>query len=313
MYTKEDFSKIAEAEKLHVPLFYKPWWLTAVAGDDWDIRITENKGSVSGIMAFCTKKQFVFDKIFVPQLTPYSGPFLFYPDGLNEYEKRSFEKKTIADLLAQIPAMDDVRMKIHWQQDNALPYLWHGFSQTSHYTYVLEEIKNHDKLYDNLKDSLKRQIHKAEKLVTIEETTSYEAIAALFQKSLNKKEAGLEIPDSMLKRIDEEISSHNAGKKWIAKNQKGETIAGIYVVWDEQTAYYLYGGFEESEAQTGAMSLLFWKAILEVSSFTERFDFEGSRIEGVERFFRSFGGKLKPCHFFWKTTSPLLKRLNQLK
>lgn len=313
MYSKVDYIKMIENKDFYIPLFYKPWWLDAVSEDGWDVRIAFDKEQVTGIFPYCTKSKWNFDKSFIPHFTPYLGPWIFYPPNLNEYEKRSFEKKTVSNLLSQLPALDDVRMKLHWQQDNALPYFWHGYSQTTHYTYVLENIENADEVYNNFKDSLKRQIFKAEKQVTIEETEDWQPVANLFKNSLNRQDAKIEIPDAVFKRIDEAVKKQNAGKIFIAKNQKNEIIAGIYIIWDENSAYYLYGGYEETEAQTGAMSLLFWHAIQFASTVTKAFDFEGSRIEGVERFFRSFGGSLKPCHFIWKTTSPLLRLLLQLK
>jgi hypothetical protein len=313
MYSKEDYIKMIENNEFYIPLFLKPWWLDAVAEDGWDVRIAYEKETVSGVFPYCTKSKWNFDKSYIPNFTPYLGPWIIYPEKLNEYEKRSFEKKTISNLLSQLPALDDVRMKLHWQQDNALPYFWHGFHQTTHYTYVLEDIKNTDKVYINFKDSLKRQIYKAEKQVTIELTEDWKPIAHLFKNSLDRQEAKINIPDTVFEKIDKAAKEQNAGKIFVAKNQKEEIIAGIYILYDENSAYYLYGGYNELEAQSGAMSLLFWEAIQHASTVTKAFDFEGSRIEGVERFFRSFGGSLKSCHFIWKTTSPLLRLLLQLK
>ncbi len=313
MHSKDDYIKISENKDFYIPLFFKPWWLDTVAEESWDVRMVYEKERLSGIYPFCTKNKLTFDKSYIPHLTPYLGPWLFYPQNCNEYEKRSFEKRTISNLLSQLPALDDVRIKLHWQQDNALPYHWHGYNQTTHYTYILESIENTDNIYNNFKDSLKRQIFKAENLTTIEKTDEWQLVANLFKRSLSRQEAKIEIPDAIFKRIDEAVKKQNAGKIFIAKNQKNEIIAGIYIIWDEKSAYYLYGGYEENEAQSGAMSLLFWHAIQYASTVTKSFDFEGSRIEGVERFFRSFGGSLKPCHFIWKTTSPLLRLLLHLK
>jgi hypothetical protein len=42
---------------------------------------------------------------------------------------------------------------------------------------------------------------------------------------------------------------------------------------------------------SGAMSLLTWEAIKYAGQVTRRFDFEGSMLRPVERFFRAFGGR----------------------
>lgn len=313
MLSKEYYKLLIKNKEIDVPLFYKPWWLDAISDNNWDVRFTLDKEQVVGVMPFCTKRKFIFDKSYVPHFTPYLGPYLFYPDHLSAYEKRSFEKKHISSLLSQLPALDDIRMKLHWQQDNWLPYYWHGYKQTTYYTYVLELGIDSDFIYQNLKDSLKRQIFKAESLVSIEEVDDYLPVAHLFRKSLARQGSKEKIEDEVFSKIHQAAKENNAGKIWVAKNEKGVIIAGLYLLFDENTAYYLYGGYEETEAQKGAMSLLFWKAIEFSCSVSKYFDFEGSRIEGVERFFRSFGGTLKPCHFIWKTSSPTLKLLLSLK
>ena len=58
-----------------------------------------------------------------------------------------------------------------------------------------------------------------------------------------------------------------------------------------QSAYDLMGGSDPSLRTSGAMSLLMWEAIKFAGQVTRRFDFEGSMLQPVERFFRAFGGR----------------------
>jgi hypothetical protein len=83
--------------------------------------------------------------------------------------------------------------------------------------------------------------------------------------------------------------------------------AGIYVVWDEQSAYYLMGGGDPELRSSGATSLCMWEAIKFVSTKTKSFDFEGSMIERVERFFRAFGAIQTPYFSITKTDSRVFK------
>jgi hypothetical protein len=56
-------------------------------------------------------------------------------------------------------------------------------------------------------------------------------------------------------------------------------------------ASYLMGGSDPSLRTSGAMSLLMWEAIKFAGQVARRFDFEGSMLRPVERFFRAFGGR----------------------
>jgi hypothetical protein len=61
---------------------------------------------------------------------------------------------------------------------------------------------------------------------------------------------------------------------------------------------------DERYNDSGAMSLLFWNAIKLASEKGLAFNFEGSMIPGVERFFRSFGGGLTPVFYISKRKFP---------
>ena len=63
----------------------------------------------------------------------------------------------------------------------------------------------------------------------------------------------------------------------------------------------MIGGSDPKFKNSGANSLLIWRAIEDSSKHTDAFDFEGSMMEPVERFFRGFGGE--PVPYFQLTYS----------
>jgi predicted acetyltransferase len=70
--------------------------------------------------------------------------------------------------------------------------------------------------------------------------------------------------------------------------------AVAYLVWDSASAYYLLSGADPALRSSGAQSLLLWEAIRRARDVTSTFDFEGSMLAPVERFFRDFGGRQTP-------------------
>ena len=52
----------------------------------------------------------------------------------------------------------------------------------------------------------------------------------------------------------------------------------------------MLGGTDIRFRSSGAQSLVLWKAIQHASTVSSVFDFEGSMVEGIENFFRQFGG-----------------------
>jgi len=67
------------------------------------------------------------------------------------------------------------------------------------------------------------------------------------------------------------------------------------------------GGGAPDLRNSGATSLCMWEAIQFAATVTKSFDFEGSMLETVERFFRAFGAKQTPYFAISKINSKLLK------
>ncbi len=55
------------------------------------------------------------------------------------------------------------------------------------------------------------------------------------------------------------------------------------------------------------MSFCLWQAIQFASTVTRQFDFEGSMIQPIERFFRAFGGQQTAYHNVSRTSSMVLR------
>lgn len=73
------------------------------------------------------------------------------------------------------------------------------------------------------------------------------------------------------------------------------------------------GGGDPALRNSGATSLCMWEAIRFAATVTKSFDFEGSMIEPVERYFRAFGAIQTPYFSVSKTPSRLLSSYQVLR
>ena len=83
---------------------------------------------------------------------------------------------------------------------------------------------------------------------------------------------------------------------FFAVDAKDQVVASVYLVWDRNAAYYLMAGYREQGAGGGA-SLLVWEALKFASTVVDTFDFQGSMIESIDRFFRGFVAVHAPFFF----------------
>ena len=304
---KDAYRKLCDTEP-SIPLFSQAWWLDAVAGDGWDVALVEKGGQVVASMPFMLAQRRGFKVISHPPLTQTQGPWLKQTNA--KYAKRlSREKDLMEALVDQLPKYDHFSQNWDHAQTNWLPFYWRGFSQTSRFTYRIEEITDSEQIWAGLQQNVRTDIKKAanrENLVVRDDlplSDFYLLNAMVFRRQ------GKEVPHSkaLLERIDKAASARNCRKMFIAEDDQGRQHAGVYLVWDKNSAYYLMGGGNPELRNSGATSLCMWEAIKFASTVTEAFDFEGSMLEPVERFFRSFGARQTPYHSISHTPSRMMR------
>jgi len=98
----------------------------------------------------------------------------------------------------------------------------------------------------------------------------------------------------------------------LAATQDGQEVASILVARDHDCAYLISTG-RLSDAHNGAIALLIWQSMkMMKEASVETYDFEGSMIKSIAKFFDSFGGELTPYHRITKTPSKYHRLLFQL-
>ena len=290
-----------------IPIFFQPWYLDLVSTDNaWDVILYDDGNEIKAVFPFCYKKKLGFNKIVMPALLPYLGPWILYALNESEYEKRSLEKKAMQYCISKLPSFDDFRQKFYPTNDNWLPFYWAGFEQTTRYTYIIPYEEKKD-IKSNYKDSLKRQIAKTKKGCSFEIVDDLLPYEALFNATFKRQNLANPLDFKFLCHFLKTINANGSGKCVVAKGVDNQLLAIVLVVWDNLSTYYLAVGYDEKYALTGAMSGLFDLMIEEAQTQKRNFNFEGSMIESIEQYFRSFGAQLQPVMNIWKTNSKVLK------
>jgi hypothetical protein len=137
-------------------------------------------------------------------------------------------------------------------------------------------------------------------------------IQALNSLSFRRQKRAQGYSDDLVQRIDAACSMRGCRRIFAAKDAAGRAYAAAYIVWDSQSAYYLMGGVDPDQMGRGAMSLCLWESIRFSAGVAPRFDFEGSMVESIERFFRGFGARQVPYFQITRTSSLLLRRLRSM-
>lgn len=313
MTSKEKYRLLCEQEP-SIPIFSQAWWLDSVAGDDWNVVLVEKKGKVQASLPFTTHKRLGLTIIDQPTLTQNLGPWL-RPSTAKYARKLSQEKDLLQKLFSELPIFARYNQNWHPQRTNWLPLFWLGYEQTTRYTYRIEDLTNTEAVWKAFEANIRTDTRKAEnkESIKVRSDLPLDDFLNLNEKVFLRQGLALPYTKDLVYRLDAAASANNARKIFIAEDEQGRHHAAVYLIWDDNTAYYLMGGGDPELRNSGATSLCMWEAIKFAATVTKSFDFEGSMLESVERFFRAFGAKQTPYFTVSKTNSKVLKLRNLLQ
>lgn len=314
MNNKEAYIELCSREKT-IPIFLRHWWLDVVKEDgEWDVIIEKKGENIIAAFPFYYKNKFGIKYITQPILTQKTGLWIKYPVGQSYTRKLSYEKEIMINIIEKLEALHFQGYKQHFDYSitNWLPFYWKGYSQTTRYTYVLEDISNIDKVLLNFASSKRKNIKKAEKIVEIRYDLSAEEFYANHKMTLKKQGENILYSFEVFNKIYNACYERNNGRVFYAVDNVGNIHCALFIVWDEISAYYLISTIDPEYRNVGAASLTISKAIKYVANYTKKFDFEGSMIENVENSYRRFGAVQVPYFCIYKEYSRLFKMLNRI-
>lgn len=298
MNQKDRYRQLCKEDNT-IPIFSKDWWMDAVCGEDnWDALIVEKDGQILASMPIYIKKKYGLKFITQPKLTQINGIHIIYPEDQKYEKKLSYEKEIMTKIIDQLEKMDVVyyQQSFHYSVTNWQPFYWRGFEQTTFYTYVIEDLTNIEEVFSKFNITVKKAIRNAEKQAKVYMTDDI----CLFY-NLNKKvfeRQGLNVPYSfdLLKRVDDACKKNSSRVIIAAEDKESNIHAMIYLVWDVNSAYLIMLGADPAYRNSGFNTLLVAEGIKFASKVTKKFDFEGSMIENISRFYKKFGATLKPYY-----------------
>jgi hypothetical protein len=274
-------------------IFQEPWWLDAVAADSWQSLEVTRGTQVVARMPIVPRRICGFTIIRQPPLTPTLGPWIEL-SGTTMAKRLTEEKKIFNDLIDQLPKWDYIQLNFNHRITNWLPFYWRGLKQTTRYTYILNDISDLGKVWLGLAENVRRHIRIAERCLTVRNDLSVETLLDIVELTFSRQGRRLPFRRELFRCIEKACVAHDARRVFFAQDAEGRIHAALYLVMDASYAYNLLGGADPRLRNSGAQSLLHWEAIKLASQRNLKFDFEGSMIEPIERFFRAFGAVQVP-------------------
>jgi hypothetical protein len=300
-----------------VPLFMQAWWMDAVCfgNKEWDVFLVERKGVITAAMPIHQLKKFGFRVILQPEFTQYNGLWIDYPNNCTREEKYILEEEIISNFITQLEQIKPAyyQQNFHFSFTNWQTFYAKGFSQTTRYTYLIEDISDLKAVFDNFNYAKQKHIKKSQLQLDADFSLSAEDFYNFHKRTLQQRGQRIAYSSELFQRIYTAAVSREQGAIISVKDKNKNLHAALFVVWDKNSAYNLISAIDLEYKASGASTLVVWEIIQYLSGKTRIFDFEGSMIESVAKSFRQFGTVRKSYFAISKSYSKCVSFLIKLK
>ena len=276
------------------------WYLDAV-WPEWKGIMVFSQQKLIAVMPFRVTRKFGIAYIFNPPLCQYLGIFFIPFEGKKTEQELTLKKRVVNAILGALPKkLSLVILNFAPEFDYPLPFFWSGYELRTRYSYWLENDADKQKLFRHLNERTRTYIHKAKKCGL--KVVHTDNAGALIQ--LSRKKDSYLLDYGALERLWVALQTHKIGETIEVRDEQDRLHAGlIYMRWGKKIIH-LFSASDPEVAQFGGMSLAVWHSIEQAGEDVEVIDFEGSMIESIEHFFRSFGGKPIPYLQIRKNSFP---------
>jgi hypothetical protein len=297
----------------HGTVFHTTGWLRAL-GDRARVLVDEEAGEIRGGIALASTKRYGVAGYHILPYTPYGGPL--FGSGSTGYAcEGSGYNAFIRDILAAVGNAGHVDFVLPSTDPDLLPYKWAGFDVGIAITYQIAG--GGEPLLRRIASGTRGQVKKLLRLLASGEITA---------RWDDGRDAILELQAGLARR--KSFDHHGRGlARLLEKTEPGTfrsllltgerfgDLAGCICAVDEKRYYNLIaatrGDLAGDYRQIGA--LMYYLMIGDALESNRTFDFEGSSIPGVARFYRQMGGEQVPTYRLQKTRSPYYAALRFLK
>ena len=297
------FCEKAEPE---IGVFGSKKWLSIYGNTLKTIGIYKDEHQLIGGFYFLNTKKYGCKFIKLPPYTPQCGLF-FTSNNVNKSSFNNFSKEVMTEVCAFFSNQKSALTVIAFPSNviDFLPFIWAKYKVIPNYTYRINLENSIEDIKSNFDSKNRNVINKAikEEVIVTEDTLSKEELFKFFMDSLNTTDAN--IYETELKNVFTKFAD-DTNSFCVSAHKNNEILGNVFCVYDNNTCYYLLGGVNKKSGVQGVNNLLIQKSIEKAKDIgCKTFDFEGSMLKGVEKFFRSFGPEIIPYFTVNKASLPL--------
>ena len=263
-------------------------WFLKLKDSEKIIKIYDDKEVLQGFMPIFNSEN---PKVIAQSTMyiPYGGPVLFNLPN-EERNKIRFIRNVEKVLCEHLQSNYD---EVNFSTDNniidIMPFIRAGFTPEVRYTYKIDLSIGIDNVYNNFGSDRKKDIRKAIKRnveFVVDDNMKYFDVTKAMKW---EAKYGFDSTADFVKKYIAKTIENKRGMCFVAR-ENGNTIGGVHIAWDANTAYILYSYYEKEDDDI-AIAYIYYKMFeyLIENNIVKYIDFEGSVFESIEDWNISFG------------------------
>ena len=264
-----------------MPLAYgMSWYLDIVANSKWDALVV---GDYEMVFPLPYRRNiFGFKEIIQPVFCQQLGLF----------SKNPIDENTLSQFLDQIPKkFKKVILKLN--EKNTIKF--HSKINISEKTNILLDLSpSYDSIKSNYSKNLKRNLKKAFKndLSFVRDIPIQTIYDFYFEHRGNKLNMSKKVKTNLLHLF--QVLTQKNHSKIVGVYEGEQLLSTVFFIDFENRITYLVPPSSQQGKEKFAMHFLLDKIIEQHSAQDKILDFEGSNVTSIARFYKSFGGKVRP-------------------
>lgn len=256
-----------------------------------------NKELIGCFVCYNYKRAKILKQVSVPPFMP-NNALLIEDSSSNPAQKSTFNKKVmelVSDFLEEQNAANK-SLLFPYGFNDLQPFIWKKYSVGVKYSYLLNLTLTEEQLLANMSAERRKNIKKAiNDGLLVNQEIDLGVFKNLIVNTFERQK--IKIDYLLLDRLLTQFFNSDNANALVTYDKRGNAISANLTVFNNNRAYYLFGGYDQENKHEGAGALAMWEAIkIAKTKGIKTFDFEGSMIPQVEKFFRGFGGELTPYY-----------------
>jgi hypothetical protein len=279
-------------------IFHEYWWLAAVtAGCFSEVEVRQGDYP-TGRLPFVLTRRNGLRRLGMPDFTHLLGPIVDSGDGKTQ-TRMTNRLSTVGALIKQLPPFDFFKQVVDPTLDDGLALIdglafqKHGFQVGHQYSFQIDCRAELDTILARMHFKVRQHIRRAEEQRTVVTIDDPRRFVTFYKENLRKTNRTSYMQLDRFPILFSECRARNCGEVLAAMQPDGIPVAMTFLVWDNQTMYYLMCTRDTALRDNGSVNLLVWSAMKRAHELRLIFDLDGVSNDGTARFLSGFGGTVK--------------------